>query len=217
MTQARIQTASQKQALAPDAATLDERSVRAWTERMAVRRLDDGRYEVEGESDETYVVDLDGKSCTCPDHRIRGERCKHLRRVAIEINLGRAPPPGSPACRYCGAAMEADEVGSLPPLCPSCSLEPGEYVTDRETGDTLRVVGVRDRRADEVVIPELDTTVAEHETNRAYDPSAPVVDVTYPGASGSTRRTYSFPLPRLRRTRAADDEQQTLTGLAGRA
>jgi hypothetical protein len=60
---------------------------------MAVRPLGDGRYTVESERGATYVVDLDARRCSCPDHEIRGVRCKHMRRVAIEITEGRLPAP----------------------------------------------------------------------------------------------------------------------------
>jgi hypothetical protein len=60
---------------------------------MAVRPLGDGRYAVESKRDVTYVVDLDARRCSCPDHEIRGVRCKHMRRVAIEITEGRLPAP----------------------------------------------------------------------------------------------------------------------------
>jgi len=85
--------ASRKAPLAPDTAALEDRSARAWTEAMAVRLLPDGRYAVESERGATYVVDLDARRCSCPDHEIRGVRCKHMRRVAIEITAGRLPTP----------------------------------------------------------------------------------------------------------------------------
>lgn len=98
MTQTRTPPASReatggREPLAPDTATLDSRATRAWLERMAVRRLPDGRYAVETDSDTTYVVDLASGRCSCPDHEIRGAHCKHLRRVAIEITRGRLDPP----------------------------------------------------------------------------------------------------------------------------
>lgn len=200
MTHARNYHASRKEALAPDVAALDERSSRAWTERMSVRQLPDDRYVVEGESGATYVVDLPRGRCTCPDHEIRGERCKHVRRVAIEITLGRVPPPGTVIvpCDGCGETFERDRDATPPHLCPDCDLEPGTLVTDRETGDVVRVVAVTDRRARDVEIPEQGTTVADYPTNRSYDPDDPVVQVRYPGSGPSARdRTYSFPLSRL--------------------
>jgi len=93
MTRTKSGRGSRKAPLAPDTAALDARSARAWTEAMAVRALPDGRYAVESEGGATYVVDLDAGRCSCPDHEIRGTRCKHMRRVAIEITEGRIPAP----------------------------------------------------------------------------------------------------------------------------
>jgi hypothetical protein len=60
---------------------------------MAVRPLPDGRYAVDSGGAATYVVDLEAPRCSCPDHEIRGVRCKHMRRVAIEITRDRLPSP----------------------------------------------------------------------------------------------------------------------------
>ncbi|OYR74477.1 hypothetical protein DJ71_19235, partial [Halorubrum sp. E3] len=59
---------------------------------MTVRPLRDRRYVVETDGG-TYVVALDAGTCTCPDHAIRGSRCKHLRRVAMEVTAGTVPAP----------------------------------------------------------------------------------------------------------------------------
>lgn len=203
MTHAENQPASAKRSLVPDVASLDERSRRAWIERMAVRPLDDGRYAVDSASGATYVVDLPRGYCTCPDSEIRGELCKHTRRVAIEINQGRVPSPTNPErCRACGRRLPVDSDG-LPHLCPDCRLEPGDVVYDgeRDPGTPLLVVAVSDRRADEVVVDGTGTTVAEYGENRSYSPSDPVVEVVYPRSIHAARhpRRYSFPLSRLRR------------------
>lgn len=84
---------TQKSPLAPNTELLDPRSARAWTEPMSVRRLPDGRYVIETDSGGTYVVDLEEALCSCPDHEIRKTRCKHLRRVAIEVTRGQVEPP----------------------------------------------------------------------------------------------------------------------------
>ena len=150
MTEIRPQTRARKTALAPDLRRLDDRAARAWTERMAVSPLEDAAYEVESESGATYVVDLVDRSCSCPDHRIRGETCKHMRRVAIEVSTRRVPPPGERRanCAACGVetfVSEADhreasdgsgESASSeadPALCDTCRFEPGDVVRDRET------------------------------------------------------------------------------------
>ena len=194
MTHTRNTPASRTESLAPDLGALPARAARAWTERMAVSPLGGGQYVVETEADANHVVDLPHGRCSCPDHVRRGARCKHLRRVAIEVTRGRVPPPGSRAadCLACGRTTFVPETVRLP-LCEFCTYRPGERVRDRETGDYLVVAGVVDRRADEVEIRNLDTTVAAHPTNRAYDPGEPVVEVTYPGSD----RRYSFPRSRL--------------------
>src|SRR5699024_8145745 len=104
MTHTRNTPASRKESLVPDLDELPPRAARAWTDRMAVTALGDGRYAVDAESGATYRVDLSRTRCSCPDHTIRGERCKHLRRVAIEITRERVPKPGFRAadCLSCG-------------------------------------------------------------------------------------------------------------------
>ena len=201
MTHTRNTPASQAESLVPDLDAMTPRAARAWRERMAVSVIGGGRYTVASESGGSYTVDLPGKRCTCPDHTMRGERCKHLRRVAIEITEGRLPRPGFRAadCCVCGREAFVPETTRLP-LCEHCSFAPGERVRDRETGDLLVVVRSVDRRADEVDIEALETTVASHSTNRAYDPGEPVVEAVYPGGD----HPYSFPRSRLaRRPRTA--------------
>ncbi|HET7325437.1 MAG TPA: SWIM zinc finger family protein, partial [Halococcus sp.] len=153
MTHTRNTPASRKESLVPDLGRMPARAARAWTERMAVTALGEGRYGVESQSGATYTVDLSRGRCSCPDHEIRGERCKHLRRVAIEITEKRVPPPGFRAadCLDCGRETFVSEDIRLP-LCEYCGFDSGERVRDRETGDLLTVVRTTDRRADEVEI-----------------------------------------------------------------
>jgi len=186
---------------------LDDRSRRALTERMAVTALGRGTYEVVGQSDDAYLVDLPAGRCTCPDHRFRDERCKHVRRVAIEITAGRVPAPDQIAvdCERCGETMFADRTASEPYLCPSHELSVGDAVYDRKTGQRLLVVGLSDRRADEVSISAARGTVADHYSNREYDADDPVVSVVYPdsfevtewGPVPESLTVYSFPRSRL--------------------
>jgi len=192
---------TRKTALAPDPRTMDERAARAWTERMAVRPLGRGRYAVDSHSGATYVVDLPESRCTCPDHRIRGERCKHIRRVAIEVTSHRVPPPGKrrARCAQCGVETFVEEDIEGPWLCGTCRFEPGDVVLDRETGDRLIVAGVTTSRADEYVIDATDSTVAAHETNAGYPDGDLVVEVSYLG-DGDEPRTYAFPHSRLAAT-----------------
>lgn len=69
---------------------------RGLTEFMAVlsdvgrARDDDSLYLVVSQSGE-YLVDPDQPECTCPDHRHRGRRCKHVRRTRFA--LGWRPIP----------------------------------------------------------------------------------------------------------------------------
>ena len=216
MTHAQNQPASPKTVLAPDVASLDERSRRAWTEPMAVRPLQDGRYAVDSASGTTYVVDLDRGRCTCPDSTIRGELCKHARRVAIEINQGRVSSPTPARCRICGREVSRD-AGDRPfAYCADCRFDPGEVVYDRERGpDTpLLVVSFTHRRADEVAVDGTGQTVAEYGENGKYSPSDPVVEVVYPRSIDARRspHRYSFPASRLARPDDAS-RQTTLAGI----
>jgi hypothetical protein len=54
-----------------------------------------GIYSVTGESGETYTVDLIDETCTCPDYQDRDPDggCKHVRRVAIEVDEETVPRP----------------------------------------------------------------------------------------------------------------------------
>ncbi|WP_126663914.1 SWIM zinc finger family protein [Haloterrigena salifodinae] len=200
-------TASPKTALpVPSSDHLEERSRRARTEPMSVLALGDGLYEVESASDHTYLVDLESGRCTCPDHVFREARCKHIRRVAIEITHGRTPPPGeiAVACHDCGDAVFVDEDASEPFYCEAHEIRAGDTVRDRETDDRLTVVDVSDLRADVVTIGGRDTTVADYATNEDYDPDVPVVGAVYPhatvaknGVVPGSLKVYVFPRTRL--------------------
>jgi len=206
MAESRQPTRARKTALAPDVRRLDERAARAWTERMAVRPLGGGRYAVDSQSGATYVVDLPDRSCTCPDHEIRGTVCKHRRRVAIEISARRVPPPGKRRanCAACGVAMLVAEDAGPPALCEACDLDPGDVVRDRDTGDRLVVTRVTDRRADAVRVGPDDLLVADYESNADYPDDDLVVEGIYLGdyASEDPGR-YSFPRSRLERVDGA--------------
>lgn len=185
------------------------RSRRARVEAMAVRPLRDGRYVVETDSG-TYVVDIDGRSCTCPDHAIRAARCKHLRRVAIEINEGRLPTPDhrTSICAVCGdpTFVPMDATGTR--LCERHTFEPGDLVRDRESGKLLVVVEQTTDRADERVVDMgdgPDRTIAEFDTNANYGGHEPVVEAVYVPAQVpldgkltlADRKRYGFPASRL--------------------
>jgi hypothetical protein len=174
---------------------------------MAVRPLRDGRYVVETAGG-TYVVDVERRSCTCPDHAIRGARCKHLRRVAIEVTERLVPAPGErrAVCAVCGRETFVPTTAAGPALCPRHAVAPGDVVRDAETGSLLLVVGARRARADAVRTDE-GRRVADYPTNADYGAHEPVFDCVYldglrPAGGdvdpGSARR-YSFPAGRLRR------------------
>ncbi|WP_372910319.1 SWIM zinc finger family protein [Salinigranum sp.] len=194
--------ASQHTRLPPAGAT--GRALRARTEPMTVRPLRDRRYVVETEGG-TYVVDLDRRTCTCPDHAIRGSRCKHLRRVAIEVTERHVPAPGErPAvCAVCGREtfVPFDATGAQ--LCERHVRRPGDVAVDRERGATLLVVGVTTARADAVETHE-GRLVADYESNRHYGSHEPVVDAVYL-EDDEPRKRYRFPASRLRPRRGADE------------
>jgi len=128
----------------------DTRASRAQTEPMTVRPLRDGRYVVETEGG-TYVVDLDARECTCPDHAIRGATCKHLRRVAIDVTEGCVPAPDrrTSACAVCGQRLFVPFHDHGPNLYDRYQLRPGDLVRDRERGGALVVVSGPGERADD--------------------------------------------------------------------
>ncbi len=175
---------------------------------MAVRPLGDGRYAVDSQSGATYVVDLPDGSCTCPDNQIRHNRCKHIRRVGIEITTRRVPAPGkeSVSCDACGIETFVPETEEEPHLCAACRLENGDVVRDREADDRLVVVRVTPERADEVVIEGVGETVADYATNADYPDDDLVVEVVYLSdlARAESPRRYSFPLSRLERVDDAE-------------
>jgi hypothetical protein len=207
MTHTRSTPASQKTVLpVPPGAHLDERSRRAREEPMAVQAFGSDLYAVETEPDHSYLVNITAGRCTCPDHVFRGERCKHLRRVAIEITEARVPPPGELAvpCAACGETVFVPDEAPEPYLCDRHRLRVGDRALDRETGSQVVVLAVSPLTADDVRIPARDCTVADYETNRAYPATDPVVSAVYPtarltrrGARPDSLRVYSFPLSRL--------------------
>ena len=174
---------------------------------MSVLPLGDGLYEVESAGGSTYLIDLEAGRCTCPDHVFRDARCKHIRRVAIEITEGRTPPPGKMAveCFDCGKIVFVDEDSGGPVYCEDHRLYPGDVVRDRETGDRLTVVDSNSvLRADAVRIHEAGSSVADYPTNESYDPDVPVVGAIYPharvarhGPVPPSLKVYVFPRTRL--------------------
>ncbi|AUX10770.1 SWIM zinc finger domain protein [Halalkaliarchaeum desulfuricum] len=178
------------------------RTHRALTEEMTVRPLRDGRYVVETDGG-TYVVDIDDASCTCPDHAIRREYCKHLRRVAFEIAAESVPAPEERlgACAVCGRELFVPRCESGSYLCEEHRPAVGEVVRDRETGSLLVVVAVTTDRADAVETDE-GRIVAEYPTNTGYGDHEPVVRAVYASGLAPDRdvgdlKPYSFPASRI--------------------
>jgi len=173
---------------------------------MGISQREDGTYAVTTESGHTYRVALRDRTCSCPDHRIRGERCKHLRRVAIEITAKRLAPPGKvrARCDACGTVTFADADAAPPHRCRHCRLVAGDVVLDRETGKRLVVARVTDERADERVIEATGDTVAAYVKNDGYPADDRVVEATYltDAARSVSPRRYVFPRSRLARTDA---------------
>ncbi|MFB6194702.1 MAG: SWIM zinc finger family protein [Haloplanus sp.] len=181
------------------AAGTEGRGRRARTEPMAVRPLRGGRYAVETDGGD-YVVDLDAHACTCPDHRLRGARCKHLRRVALEVSERLVPPPGerTAVCAVCGGRTFVPMDATGPALCDRHTIAPGALVRDRETGDRLVVVAATGERADRFETDE-GRLVADYPTNDAYGAHEPVFRAVYFDAlrrDGNVKR-YAFPASRL--------------------
>lgn len=189
----------------PDA--LDGRTRRARTEPMSVTALGGGTYRVVTDGGD-YVVDVTGGRCTCPDHRYRGGWCKHLRRVAAEINAGNVPRPGKAPveCAVCGREFLADEPVEDRPLCDRCDLDVGDFVVDRNKEKLLVVASEPRGRADETPIPGHDVAVSEYPGNERYPEDDPVVEVVYPlpadldgdDVCSHHVRRYRFPVSRLR-------------------
>jgi hypothetical protein len=188
------------------------RARRARVEAMAVRPLRDGRYAVETDGEgETYVVDLDATTCTCPDHEVRGARCKHLRRVALEVTARLVPPPGrrTAVCAVCGGRTFVPVATRGPSLCARHARRPGHRVVDRETGDRLLVVAATGARADRVETDE-GRLVADYPSNADYGRHEPVFEAVYVDAveRDGPVRAYAFPASRLRSPRTADAESR---------
>ncbi|UIO99828.1 SWIM zinc finger family protein [Halobaculum sp. CBA1158] len=200
----------------------DARTGRARTEPMAVYPLrDDDRYLVDTEGG-SYVVDLASDACTCPDHAIRGQRCKHLRRVDMEVGIGRVPAPGErvAACAVCGDGVfvPVRETGAF--LCGEHRPAIGSFVRDSEADKLLVATGVTTERADEYETDE-GRPISGYETNADYGDHEPVVEAVYVGNAlaspgpldVSGRRTYGFPASRLRRLDPAERPSVPVIGL----
>lgn len=171
---------------------------------MTVRPLRDRRYVVETDGG-TYVVALDAGTCGCPDNAIRGARCKHIRRVAMEVTDGSVPAPDqrTSVCAVCGSETFVPRTSIGPHLCPDHEPDEGELVRDRESGSLLVVTAVVPQRAESYRTEE-GYTLDEYETNTHYGRHEPVIEAVYVGSISPDRdpasvKRYGFPASRLRR------------------
>jgi hypothetical protein len=92
----------------------DRRDERARSETMDIALLKQGGiYSVTSESGETYTVDIIDDTCTCPDYQDREpeDGCKHVRRVAIEVEEETVPRPDGklPTSALTTSPQEADD------------------------------------------------------------------------------------------------------------
>lgn len=182
--------------------TREDRSTRARREPMTVYPLRDRRYLVDTAGG-TYVVALDAGTCSCPDHEMRGSRCKHLRRVAMAVTEGALPAPDERVgvCAVCGIETFVPLTAPGPHLCARHGFARGDAAHDRETGKLLVVTGVTDRRADEYRTDE-GRPIDEYPTNAEYGTHEPVVEAVYAESLTPTHgiddaRRYGFPASRL--------------------
>jgi hypothetical protein len=99
---------------------LAERARRAREMTAAVDHQGGPLYDVRTRGDE-YRVDLAAGTCECPDYEHREVRCKHLRRVAIEVTAGEVPPPTAP--RVTEHLEHPDQGGARYYRCEGCGRE----------------------------------------------------------------------------------------------
>lgn len=114
-----------ERAVTDESTDLEPRDVRALTECMTTLPLGGDVYSVTTESGSEYRVDAQEGRCTCPDHRHRGVRCKHLKRLVFA--RGDAPIP---------AWADTDAVDPL--LGEHCEQTPRKAAAD---GDSLEGEG----------------------------------------------------------------------------
>jgi hypothetical protein len=102
--------------------SIERRTERALTDYMTVLPEGGDIYSVTTESGSEYRVDGREGRCTCPDHRHRGARCKHLRRVAFAT--GARPIPGDVALT---GAVDPD-LGAHTDATPTVAVGDGGVV-----------------------------------------------------------------------------------------
>ena len=137
---------------------------------------DDDRYVVVSESGATYLVDAGASTCTCPDSRFRGNRCKHVRRVEFATGAREIPPGLDGVDPGIGRHLH-EPTDALADQFPVGAVVRDTRETDGR-GSRMRVLRVLDARADEYEIRP-GTTVAEYDP--ASDPTDRVVEVVFEG------------------------------------
>ncbi len=130
----------QSTALAPDLRSLPDRAARAWTERMAGRPRADSTSRDDGKR---QLLPRRRRQLAVPARTaVRGEHCKHLRRVAIEITARRVAPPGKQraVCDACGTVTFVAADAGTPHLCGNADWKPAIScgTTRRTTASSLR-------------------------------------------------------------------------------
>jgi hypothetical protein len=105
------------------------RTQRACTQDMTIQALLDGRYQVIAQSGQTYFVTPDTNTCSCPDP---ASKCKHLRRVKLDIAFGELPHPVDCPTDAELAAREPARAPSTPtlPSTPTSIPAPATAVAD---------------------------------------------------------------------------------------
>lgn len=150
---------------------LDNRDARALTEYMTVLDAGGDIYTVVGENGNgEHRVDAREERCTCPDHKHRGVRCKHIRRVAfatgeesipawadreaIDDQLGEHVDGDLHVAASDGGVAAApgtvdDHAGGTDPSTPDLQADP-EAVTVANTGGGMLVFLESDRPGKEL-------------------------------------------------------------------
>ena len=101
----------------------------------AVKRIDEKTYKIKSLTrDETYSIDFTeiGWICSCPDHRFRGVKCKHIHAVEFSLELRtevRRIEVVISGCKYCKSdlvvkcGLRKNKYGNLQKfLCKDCNL-----------------------------------------------------------------------------------------------
>lgn len=116
---------------------LDDRDVRALTERMTVvpdvgqARGAEDLFVVVSHTGEQYLIDTRLDSCECPDYEYRSpdEGCKHLRRARYVRGERRVPTWVDPTeiDECIGAAVDGTHVAADGGSCEDCAELPDDF------------------------------------------------------------------------------------------